>query len=300
MNYAWSNPKNGVREQDDTLEGARLRLWQELQTVDAWLFPENKTPAHGDFDPGVETADTWLFPDNKTGKVWEQRAIGLIDTDHELPEQSLEDWTAYAWASPVNAVRFYSANWNIAGMTIRAQIAKSPDKRPVMVYLQRLACVVKRDDPKPQESTPQPAPAFGPSQVITAILDGSDMDFERATVLAQLWTAEALQKIADSMSPAPIKSVGPIGPLRAGPHQFWVGHFDNSNSRECGICGKLESDSIHTTRPDSPDAPLQTLSLENEDERRARIVRGRSQQARLASTVNSDSPDSKNTGPKAE
>ena len=31
MNYAWSNPETGVREQADTPEEARYRVWEELQ-----------------------------------------------------------------------------------------------------------------------------------------------------------------------------------------------------------------------------------------------------------------------------
>lgn len=187
-NYAWANPITGIREQADTLEEARLRIWDALQA-----------------------------PDTVTDQVtiWRQSAAFKITLQsvQNYGQLAAEPWTSYAWASPVHATRHWHKIRGMAIDGIRRELQNSPEADAVILYMQREAGSVDRFSPRPiletletacritgleNEDSPRTRHA-ALDELITKVEEGSDVEFFRASTLAQLYAAQALVHIWEIM-----------------------------------------------------------------------------------------------------
>jgi len=166
LNYAWSHPETGIREQDDSPENARRRVWEALQApkLSALAVP-----------------------------VFEQEPAGYVTktTNHlDVPEF----WDGYAWANPTNGRRESNHYWvDVVSSIVEAWPENSPTEQ-VIVYRQRVAFWVKATDPEP--APPAVPDDDSPASLIEQVMEGNCADLNRASLLAQLWMAQSLMEIA--------------------------------------------------------------------------------------------------------
>ena len=107
-------------------------------------------------------------------------------------------WSAgYAWASPLTGHRHFTATWEDAVHAIQEEFAacQNAPVDSVVVYRQREAFQVTYDEPKPEPPAPVVIPPDTPQSLIQSVMDGTCADLSRASILASLWIAEALQGI---------------------------------------------------------------------------------------------------------
>lgn len=168
MNYAWAHPINGTREQAETLEEARFRLWTELQSE------------------GSGQSSAAIFEQERIG--WVERSQFYIDDP--------EPWESYAWASPFDGKRMISyakeanAAATVAQVSFKLVASDSPADQ-VALYRQRAAAIIYRSDPRPVEPRPPDPVLDTPKSLLYQILSGeTEVDLQRAQVLALLWIAE--------------------------------------------------------------------------------------------------------------
>jgi hypothetical protein len=172
MNYAWSHPETGVREQDDSAENARRRVWEELQA------------------PKISPSKALAVP------VYEQEPIGWVSQSnkwHDIPEA----WDSYAWTDPNNGRRHSDPFWCEVVKSIQETWPENSPVEKVIVYRQRLAFWAKATDPEPAPPAPPAAPDDdSPASLIEQVIHGNCADLNRASLLAQLWMAQSLMEIA--------------------------------------------------------------------------------------------------------
>lgn len=236
-NYAWSNPSTGVREQAVDEDEARLQAWESL----------HKAPE---------------LPHQTAVPVFEQQVAGWA-SQTESDQSIAETWgNGYAWTDPVHGKRCQISEWGIAVAIIQSGWPEHAPVDQVMIYRQRLAFVVKWDDPRPEPPAPVAIEPDTPSSLIQQVMEGTCGDLQRASLLASLWIAASLQEVAGAlhyMSPGP-----PSLP-------------------KCRLCQEELADPDGTICPKCAQAILDADAVfetpetaEQADERRARLVRERS------------------------
>jgi len=195
--YAWANPETSVREQADTLEEARLRAWTELQQL------VGATPA------------VIIYRQEPAGQVGPDSSVlhnvtpwAAVQRDRD--EGQSPAWAdGYAWASPVDALRFTSETFQGAVETIRRQDPDFDRTKTIIIYRQHEAARVSKSDPQPPTPPTPPSP-IEESQIDSMIQlllsreDPQDYEISRAGALGQLWAAKALREILDTLRLPPL------------------------------------------------------------------------------------------------
>lgn len=174
-NFAWANPTTGVRRQAATLEAARHEAWEELQ--------EDRTGA-------IQAV------------IYEQERVGIAGMATASWEIH-ESWgEGYAGASPKDGRRFYRSTWTAAVELVRELLGGMQEPpQEVVIYRQRAATIVYSTDPEPAAPVPLLIEDNTPASLIRDVLAGTCYDPGRAQLLAMLWIAEGVQKLAHELSP---------------------------------------------------------------------------------------------------
>lgn len=143
MNYAWSNPSTGIREQTEhstperMLAEAKLRVWQELQE----LFEK-------------ERCTTMNYP------IYRQEPIGQVTVDGFTFKDGAEIAGGdFAWTNPDTGQRRVSESLDETSLVEQLKRLQQNRDSPssVIIYATRPECTVNSTDPEPP-----PVPAFGP------------------------------------------------------------------------------------------------------------------------------------------
>lgn len=145
MNFAWSNPLTGLREQ--TIQGtpermlaeAKLELWNELQFIPL------------EDDPGEWT-------------IHKQEPIGTVTVDGLAIDVERASTTSdlFAYANPETGERMVTKKLADAAPVIVEQLKRLQNQRDskdcVIIYATWPECTVRRDDPRPEAPPPEEVP----------------------------------------------------------------------------------------------------------------------------------------------
>jgi hypothetical protein len=165
ITYAWANPATLVREQDASKDGARLRVWHEMQA------------AH-----------------STNVAVYEQEPIGSIGKE-TLEYRKHEPWEGYAWASPQDGRRMMAATIGEAQRALQTCWPENDVSESVTLYRHRHSFWVYYEEPEPPAPLP-PEPVFDTPESLILGVQEQRSDLAYASVLAHLWMAQALRKMA--------------------------------------------------------------------------------------------------------
>ena len=184
MKYGWANPIDGSREQDDSEQSAKLRVWEELQNT---------------------TLEVVI--------VYEQREAGKVTVSNmECAWGTKCDWkpVEFGFCHPMSGQRLISAHWpgGLIQDALKAQNEAGTlvADDGVIVYWQRPAFRVFRDDPRPALAPPPVdvpklprSPLKDLESQLTAISvsprDEPGLAIAKITALAMLDIAESLHLV---------------------------------------------------------------------------------------------------------
>lgn len=227
MNYAWSNPSTGVREQTNEaspermLAEAKRRVWEELQ-------PPNLVPGE------------W--------QIYRQTPLGNVSLSGPFvdPSRVIElnrtdpDYT-FAWADPITGIRLISNHF--PGDEVVEQIktlqAERDPTAEVIVYANWPECVVFSDDPEPPVPAAEPAPVESNDEIGKRKAEINTVIVLDDQTRIAAYTAWALLDIAESLR----EIENPTSNPEARHYFIPMGGF--GLNRVCVRCGRLPEHQIH-------------------------------------------------------
>jgi len=256
VNYAWSNPSTGIREQtshstpERMLAEAKLRVWEELQELpEALANPTPETP----------------FP---AWQIYRQEPIGHFDLDGptvDAEQAQSHPSELFAWTDPETGCRivdelFPSPDSPIL-QTLKRQQASGQLVHPdahVVIYATWPECTVSRSDPRPAEVPAEELPETGDrragdapdiarfkEELETVIVLDDGVKLAKITAWALLDIAMTIREMSGDLRypPEPVS-------IYDKPHYFIRG-LDRLDDL-CAICFRRVDHKVHKQLPPAP------------------------------------------------